>query len=107
MERKLDEQGRWRNRIISFRVSEEEGELLDNYVKASGLTKQEYVIQRILNREVVVQGNTRVHKALRNQMQEIFDELQRIQTEQEISHELQCTLQFITEIFDGLKGGSE
>ena len=43
MERVLDQQGRWRNKVVAFRMSPEEDEVLEAKVKLSGLTKQEYV----------------------------------------------------------------
>lgn len=77
MEKRLDYQGRWRNKTVAFRVSEEEGKLIDRCVSLSGLTKQDYIIRRLQCRDVVVQGNPRVYKALRNQMAEIYGEMQR------------------------------
>ncbi len=56
MEKSLDAKGRWRNRNVGFRVSEEEAKLLDDLVELSGLAKQDYILRRLLNREVVVQG---------------------------------------------------
>ena len=38
----LDRKGRFRNKIISFRVSPEESIMLERKVKLSGLTKQDY-----------------------------------------------------------------
>ena len=40
MERVLDQQGRWRNKVVAFRMSPEENEVLEAKVKLSGLTKQ-------------------------------------------------------------------
>ncbi|EAH3820980.1 mobilization protein, partial [Listeria monocytogenes] len=40
----LDRQGRWRNKIVAFRVSPEENEHLNKLVKLSGLNKQDYLI---------------------------------------------------------------
>mgnify|MGYP003518688548 FL=1 len=37
----LDQQGRWRNKVVAFRMSPEEDELLETAVRLSGLTKQE------------------------------------------------------------------
>ena len=45
MERVLDQQGRWRNKVVAFRMSPEEDEVLEAKVKLSGLTKQE--LQRL------------------------------------------------------------
>ena len=55
----LDTKGRLRSRIVSFRVSPEEGDLLDTKVKLSGLTKQGYVIKKLTDSTVVVQPNPR------------------------------------------------
>ena len=43
----LDRQGRWRNKIVAFRVSPEEDEQLDIAVSLSGLTKQDYIVRRM------------------------------------------------------------
>lgn len=107
MERSLDYQGRWRNRTVAFRVSEEEAKLLDDCVSLSGLTKQDYIIRRLLHREVVVQGNPRVYKALRNRMEEICQELKRLEQCSEASEELLYTLQLVAETMSGLKGEGE
>ncbi|EAC8684450.1 mobilization protein, partial [Listeria monocytogenes] len=48
----LDGKGRWRNKIVAFRVSPEENEHLNKLVKLSGLNKQEYLIHRILMEEI-------------------------------------------------------
>ena len=66
MERTLDYKGRWRNHTVAFRVSNEEANLLNDLVALSGLTKQDYITRRLLCRDVVVQGNPRVYKALKN-----------------------------------------
>ncbi len=107
MDKNVDNKGRWRNRTVAFRVSEEEAKLLDDCVRLSGLTKQDYIIRRLLHREVVVQGNMRVYKALRNQMADIYTELQRITQESEISDEFQYTLQLVAETLNGLKEEGE
>ena len=79
MEKNLDSKGRWRNKFVGFRVSEEEAKLIDDYVALSGLTKQDYIIRRLQCRDVVVQGNPRVYKALRNKMADIYEELKRLE----------------------------
>jgi len=84
LNKNLDKQGRWRNKTVSFRMSKEEAMLLDNLVSLSGLTKQDYIIKRLLCKDVVVVGNTRVYKALKNYMEQIFTELKKISTVQEI-----------------------
>ena len=78
MDKNLDYKGRWRNKTVAFRVSEEEAKLIDTQVALSGLTKQDYIIRRLQCRDVVVQGNPRVYKALRNQMADICEELKQM-----------------------------
>ena len=73
--KKLDRRNRWRSKTVAFRMSPEENALLDAAVRLSGLTKQDYIIDRLLHREIVVQGNPRVYKALRDQMQQIYAKL--------------------------------
>ncbi len=103
MERSLDYQGRWRNKTVAFRVSEEESKLIDTQVRLSGLTKQDYIIRRLQCRDVVVQGNPRVYKALRNQMADIYEELQRVAHAGELSEEFLYTLQLVAETMNGLR----
>ena len=107
MERTLDYKGRWRNHTVAFRVSDEESKLLNDLVALSGLTKQDYITRRLLCRDVVVQGNPRVYKALKNQMVAIYEELKRLEALSPDNDELLCTLQVIAITLDGLKGEDE
>lgn len=99
----MDNHNRWRNRTVAFRVSPEEGEQLEVFVKLSGLTKQDYIIRRLLCHDVVVQGNPRVYKALRDQFAAVLDELQRIEAGAGVNDELMDTIHMIAEIMDGMK----
>ena len=76
--KKLDSRGRFRSKTISFRISPEETEQLDVKVKLSGMTKQDYLVNRVLQKEIVVQPNPRVYKALKNQLEAVLEELKRI-----------------------------
>ena len=53
----LDQKGRHRNKVVAFRVSAEEDALIEKEVHLSGLTKQDFIIKRLQNKEIVVQGN--------------------------------------------------
>lgn len=99
----LDNHNRWRNKTVAFRVSPEEDKQLEAFVKMSGLTKQDYITRRLLWRDVVVQGNPRVYKALRNQFAAVLDELRRIEAGAYMDDELLDTIHFIAEIMDGMK----
>ncbi len=98
MNKNLDKKGRWRNKTVSFRMSEEETKLLDNLVSLSGLTKQDYIIKRLLCKDIVVVGNTRVYKALKNYMEQIYVELKNLSNGNEIDDVTLSTIQFIGRI---------
>lgn len=99
----LDKQGRWRNKIVAFRVSPEEDELLETAVRLSGLTKQEYIIRRLQGKEVVVAGNPRVYKALKNELAKVLYELKRLEKDDEVSEDLLEVIRLITITMDGMK----
>lgn len=98
-----DEKNRWRNITVGFRVSPEESEQLNAAVALSGLPKQEYCYRRCMGRDIVVQGNPRVYKALRNQLAAVLEELRRIETAGEVRAELLDNIALITRILEGLK----
>ncbi len=99
----MDKQGRWRNKTVSFRMSKEEVTLLNNLVALSGLTKQDYIIKRLLCKDVVVVGNTRVYKALKNYMQQLCIELKKLTNGNQIDDVTTSTIQFINQILQGMK----
>ena len=103
----LDNHNRWRNKTIAFRVSPEENEQIEIAVKLSGLTKQDYITRRLMARDVVVQGNPRVYKALRGQLAAVLDELRRIESGTQVDDELLETINLITEIMSGMKEETE
>jgi hypothetical protein len=98
-----DNKNRWRNKTVSFRVSPEEDEQLETAVRLSGLAKQDYIVRRLQNRDIVVVGNPRVHKALRNQLAAVLAELQRLSPGCPVDDELLYTIQLISITMDGLK----
>ena len=88
-------------------MSPEEADLLDTYVKLSGLTKQDYITTRLLCQDVVVQGNPRVYKALRDTLADVQTELLRIEAGAGINDILLDTIRMIATILDGMKGGDQ
>jgi len=99
----LDNKGRWRNKTVAFRVSPEEDERIEIAVRLSGLTKQDYIVRRLQCLEIMVQGNPRVYKALRNQLSAVLEELRRIASGEQVDDDLLDTIQLITTTMDGLK----
>ena len=99
-----DNHNRWRSKTIGFRVSPEENEQIEIAVRLSGLTKQDYITRRLLCKDVVVQGNPRVYKALRNQLAAVLAELERIEAGSGVNDELLDTIELISVILGEMKG---
>ena len=98
-----DEHNRWRSKTVAFRVSSEEDAQIERYVQLSGLTKQDYITRRLTHKDVVVQGNPRVYKALRDQLAAVLNELRRIETSGSVSDELLDVIEMIAAVMDGMK----
>ncbi len=98
-----DSKNRWRNRTVAFRVSPEEDAQIETAVRLSGLTKQDYITRRLLCRDVVVQGNPKVYKALRDQLAAVLDELRRIKAGAEVDDDLLSTIDLIAVTLNGMK----
>lgn len=98
-----DNHNRWRNKTVAFRVSPEEDTQIEIFVKLSGLTKQDYITRRLTYKDVVVQGNPRVYKALRDQLAAVLDELRRIEAGDSVNDELLDVIEMIAVITDGMK----
>ena len=82
-----DNKNRWRNITVGFRVSPEENELI--------------------NKDVVVQGNPRVFKALKTELAAVLTELKRIEAGNSVDEELLNVIELIAVILGGLKGEDE
>ena len=98
-----DKHDRWRNITVGFRVSPEENEQINIAVALSGLSKQEYCYRRCTKRDIVVQGNPKVYKALRDQLAAVLDELKRIEVGGAVRDELSDNIALITRTLEGMK----
>ncbi len=98
----VDKHNRFRCITVGFRVSPEENEHINTAVALSGLSKQEYCYRRCLCREIVVQGNPKVYKALKDQLAAVLDELQRINAGSLIDDDLLEDINLIARILQGM-----
>ena len=85
-------------------MSDAENEQLNKIVAATGLTKQDYIIKRLLDREIVVMPNPRVYSALKGLLQQVYDELQKFDKTAQLDDEFLEIVKFIAEILNGIKG---
>ena len=102
-----DDHNRWRSITVGFRVSPEENEQINAAVALSGLPKQEYCYRRCMEREIVVQGNPRVYRALRIHLAAVLEELKRNEAGSGIRDELLETIRLINMTLNGMKGRYE
>lgn len=103
-ERVLDKKNRWRNVVVAFRVSPEESEEIDKRVKLLGYrTKQEYLIQSVLNQEVVATGNPLMMVQFRKQLRNIEEQLIGIYNASEIDEELFTPIRTMLEILEAFQ----
>ena len=102
-EKRLDAKNRWRNVVVAFRMSPEEDELLETTVRLSGLTKQEYIIRRLQEKEVVVTGNPKVYKALKKELEKVLSELKRLKKGEDVPEDLLEVIRLITITMAGMK----
>ena len=99
----LDQHGRWSNIGVACRIPPEEDALLETAVRQSGLTKQEYIIRRLQEKEVVVTGNPRVYKALKKELEKVLGELKRLKKGEDVPEDLLEVIRLITITMAGMK----
>lgn len=97
-----DKQGRLRSKTVAFRMSPEEADLLQRMAGASGMTKQDYLIERALCREVTVIPNKRMQRYMEEGMLFVYKELRRIESGGDIPGELADLACMLGGIFAGL-----
>ena len=68
IKKNLDQNGRLRNVVVGFRMSEEEVDLLNRRVLISGLTKQDFIVNSLLGKEIAVYGNPYVFRSLQDEL---------------------------------------
>ena len=103
----MDKHNRWRSKTVGFRVSPEEDALIEAAVSLSGLTKQDYIVKKLTDKEIVVMGNPRVFKALKKELEKVLGELERIANAVEVHPDLLEEIELINRTLYGLKEGAE
>lgn len=111
-EKRFDEKNRWRNVVVAFRMSPQEAEELNAKVGLSGLSKQDYIIQSLLNHQVRVVGGRNVAKKVQIHLETMLEELQFLEEEHKAEMDLEELLMPLKHILtilgaeDDGKGGN-
>ena len=104
-EKARDNNNRWRCVTIGFRVSPEESRAINDMVKISGLSKQDYISARVHSKEIVINPNPKVYVGLKSIMEEILNQLIRLNNPPDA--ELKERITFITKVLDDVKGSGK
>lgn len=99
----VDSHNRLRSVVVGFRMSPEEANLLNSLVKVSGLNKQDYLINRALQRDVIVNGNPRVYIGLKKELIALYNEFQRLNECSQITDEQLILLNQIMKILNEMR----
>ena len=94
------DKNRKRNRILNFRVSQEEYDLINKKIEISGLKKQDYFIQILLNHEVKLVSDYRLSD---NIAKEIFQLAKAIKKFGKLDDDEADILIYILEIYEEIK----
>lgn len=97
-----DKHNRFRDRTIGFQVSSEEDHQINIVIELSGMTKQDYIVSKLLDRTIYVQGNCKIHRAVYDKLNEVLVELQRIESGETVCDELMSNIELIAGIVDNL-----
>ena len=91
---------RKRNRIMNFRTTEEERQMINKRIELSGLPKQDFFITSCMHQPINVIGNVKTFDAIRKEMRVIDEHLRSVATTDELSLEMMESLRTILEILD-------
>ncbi|MDO4779328.1 MAG: hypothetical protein Q4A42_07210 [Tissierellia bacterium] len=94
------EKNRKRNKIINFRVTEEEFDLINKKVELSKLTKQEYFFEMLTNHKVEVLADYRVIDAI---SKEIFLLAKVVKKYGKLDEREQEILKYVLELYEEMK----
>lgn len=98
-----DDHNRFRSKTIGFRVSPEEDEQINMAVSLSGLTKQDYIVAKLLDRTIKVQASCKIHRAVIDGINALIEELKKHRNDESIDDELMANItllsSFIAELY--------
>lgn len=93
---------RQRCKIVSFRCTPEESEMIDRLVAMSGMTKQDYIVERLGDNSISVNASVRLYKGLKDAAKSIYLELRRIHASGDMSQETIAVMESFVRILKDL-----
>ena len=96
---------RYRNVNVGFRVTPQEADEIHRAALLSGMKKQDYILKRLRNHEIVVVPNSRLYKLIIEQTEYLATELTKlIRSGKKIDPELKATVELLITTLNGMKG---
>lgn len=92
---------------MAFRLTPEEHAVLCEKIALSGLSRQEYICRKLMDMEVVVKPSARVHRALKESMARIYQQLLRIRAGDALSDQMEAVIEMLAEEFRELGAATE
>lgn len=92
---------------IAFRVSKEMNETINLLVAASGMTKQDYIVSKLLDHEITVTPCPSMYATLREALRDVCLQLNRLRKGENPSEHLLETCDALAEIIMGLRGAED
>ncbi|MBQ6787410.1 MAG: hypothetical protein IJO85_06785 [Lachnospiraceae bacterium] len=94
---------RYRNQIMNFRVTVEEKQKIEKRMELSGLSKQDFFIQSLMNQQVICIGNIKSFTEINRQLLQIEEHLKNVTTLVELDENMMESLRMILELYVGIK----
>lgn len=93
------DKNRKRNLTVSFRATPEENELVNLLARTAHMTKQEYIMAKLTDTQIVVKPNSRTYRALKDEMLKVCAELSRVRRAGDMSDDLALRVELLSDIF--------
>lgn len=100
-----DNSARRRSKTMAFRCTPEERKLICDMAAWSGMSRQDYIIAKLTDTQVVVKPSVGVQKALKDSMAELTKEVRLAASYGELSESLQQRIEHVMRLFLALGEG--
>lgn len=98
-----DFQKRYRSLTVGFRMSPEEHEVLKAKIKMSGLSKQDYLTQNVINPNINVHGSPVVSKQIMKYLELFIERFNEIETLDELNFDEVDVLDYMLSLIRALR----
>ena len=95
------------SKTIGFRCSPQQNDLITHLAEACGMNKQDYILAKLTDTEIVVTSSPRTRKAMREWIEDLTEELRSTPRNEPLSDSLQEQLTVVLKYFNGLCAAEE